>query len=70
LRKLSEEELENIVRELKILKAQAQQVAEAMGIRYSEALMLLALRECVIANVRLQALQQVATKAKGDSRGG
>jgi hypothetical protein len=69
LRKLSEEELENIVRELRILKTQASQIAEAMGIKYSEALMLLILRECVILNARLQA-QQVATKAQGDARGG
>jgi hypothetical protein len=70
LRRLSEEELENIVRELKVLKTQASQIAEAMGIKYSEALMLLILRECVILNARLQALQQVATRVQGDTRGG
>jgi antitoxin component of RelBE/YafQ-DinJ toxin-antitoxin module len=70
LRKLSEEELENIVRELRILKTQAQQVAEAMGIKYSEALLLLVLRECVIANARLQATQQIHVKGQGDARGG
>jgi hypothetical protein len=69
LRKLSEEELESIVRELKVLKAQASQVAEAMGVKYIEALMLLVLRECVIINAKLQA-QQVATRAQGDARGG
>ena len=70
MRRLSEEELENIVRELKILKTQAHQVAEAMGIKYSEALMLLILRECVILNARLQAAQQVVERAQGDARGG
>jgi antitoxin component of RelBE/YafQ-DinJ toxin-antitoxin module len=70
LRKLSEEELENIVRELKILKAQASQIAEAMGIKYSEALMLLVLRECVILNARLQAAQQIRVRGQGDTRGG
>lgn len=70
MRRLSEEELENIVRELKILKAQAHQVAEAMGIKYGEALMLLILRECVILNARLQALQQAHMRGQGDTRGG
>jgi hypothetical protein len=70
LRRLSEEELENIVRELKVLKTQASQIAEAMGIKYSEALMLLILRECVILNARLQAAQQVVERAQGDARGG
>ena len=69
MRKLSDEELENIVRELRVLKAQASQVAEAMGVKYSEALMLLVLRECVIINAKLQA-QQVATRAQGDTHGG
>jgi antitoxin component of RelBE/YafQ-DinJ toxin-antitoxin module len=70
LRKLSEEELENIIRELKVLKAQASQIAEAMGVKYSEALMLLVLRECVILNARLQATQQVHVRVQGDARGG
>jgi antitoxin component of RelBE/YafQ-DinJ toxin-antitoxin module len=70
LRRLSEEELENIVRELKVLKTQASQIAEAMGIKYSEALMLLILRECVILNARLQATQQVVERAQGVARGG
>lgn len=70
MRRLSEEELENIVRELKVLKTQASQIAEAMGIKYSEALMLLILRECVILNARLQAAQQVVERAQGDARGG
>jgi hypothetical protein len=70
LRKLGEDELESIIRELKVLKAQASQIAEAMGVKYSEALLLLVLRECVILNARLQATQQVATRAQGDARGG
>ncbi len=58
-RRLSEEELRVIASELNILRSQARQVAKAMGLKYWEALMLLALREAVIAsNVCRQTVMQ------------
>ncbi len=57
-RLLSEEELRVILAEIENLREQARQVADAMGIEYIEALMLLALREAVIAS---NACRQVLT---------
>jgi len=48
LRRLSEQEIEAIRIDLTNLRLQARQVADALGLRYSEALMLLILRELVI----------------------
>ena len=59
-RLLSEEELRVILAEIENLREQARQVADAMGIEYIEALMLLALREAVIAsNVCRQVLTTI-----------
>ena len=57
-RLLSEEELRVVLAEIENLREQARQVADAMGIEYIEALMLLALREAVIAS---NACRQVLT---------
>jgi hypothetical protein len=56
LRRLSAEEIEAIRVDLTNLRLQARQVAEALGLKYSEALALLILRELVILQRRLDAL--------------
>jgi hypothetical protein len=58
LRRLSAEEIEAIRVDLTNLRLQARQVAEALGLKYSEALALLILRELVILQMRLGALAQ------------
>jgi antitoxin component of RelBE/YafQ-DinJ toxin-antitoxin module len=64
LKRLSREELAAVARDLEVLREQARQVAEEMGIRYSEALLLLILREAVIANKRIEALVREAAQAR------
>jgi hypothetical protein len=54
LRRLSKEELEAIVRDVEVLREQARQVSEELGLKYHEALLLLALREVVILNRRVE----------------
>jgi Tfp pilus assembly protein PilO len=63
LRRLSREELEAVTRDLEVLREQARQIAEELGLKYTEALLLLALRESVIANRRVeQLLRQLAER--------
>jgi antitoxin component of RelBE/YafQ-DinJ toxin-antitoxin module len=54
LRRLSREELAAVIRDLEVLREQARQVSEELGVEYSEALLLLILREVVIANKRVE----------------
>jgi hypothetical protein len=54
LRRLSREELEAVARDVEVLRAQARQVSEELGLKYSEALLLLILREVVILNRRVE----------------
>lgn len=54
MRRLSKEELEAIVRDVEVLREQARQVSEELGLKYHEALLLLALREVVILNRRVE----------------
>jgi hypothetical protein len=54
LRRLSKEELEAIARDIEVLREQAGQVSEELGLKYHEALLLLALREVVILNRRVE----------------
>ena len=54
MRRLSSEELAAVVRDLEVLREQARQVSEEMGVEYSEALLLLILREVVILNRRVE----------------
>jgi len=58
LRRLSSEEIESIRIDLTNLQLQARQVADALGLRYSEVLMLLVLRELIIVQRRLDAVIQ------------
>lgn len=58
LRRLSEQEIEAIRIDLTNLRLQARQVADALGLRYSEALMLLILRELVILQRKLDLVIQ------------
>ena len=63
MRRLSKEELEAISIDLEVLREQARQVSEELGLKYHEALLLLALREIVILNRRVeQWLKQYAGK--------
>jgi hypothetical protein len=64
LRRLSREELAAVIRDLEVLREQARQVSEEMGIRYIEALLLLVLREAVIANKRIEALVREVAQAR------
>jgi len=54
LKRLSREELEVVGRDIEILREQARQVAEELGLKYTEALLLLILREIVILNRRIE----------------
>jgi hypothetical protein len=54
LRRLSREELEAVARDIEVLREQARQVAEELGLKYTEALLLLILREAVILNKRVE----------------
>ena len=54
MRRLSREEVEVVGRDIEILREQARQVAEELGLKYSEALLLLILREIVILNRRIE----------------
>jgi hypothetical protein len=54
LRRLSREELEAVARDLEVLREQARQVSEELGLKYTEALLLLILREAVILNRRVE----------------
>ena len=56
LKSLSRHELDNIIRDLELLRTQALQISEAMGLKYEEALMLLILREAVILQKKLDQL--------------
>jgi len=58
LKSLSRHELDNIIRDLELLRTQALQISEAMGLKYEEALMLLILREAVILQKKLDQLLQ------------
>ena len=62
MRRLSREELEAVARDLEVLREQARQVSEELGLKYSEALLLLILREVVILNKRVEALQRVTER--------
>ena len=66
--KLSRQELEAVVRDIVILREQAMQIAEELGIKYTQALLLLILRETVILNKKLDSiLQQIWDLAKKES---
>ena len=66
--RLSRSELETVIRDIVILREQARQISEEMGIRYSEALLLLILRETVILNKKIDILlQQVQILAKKET---
>jgi len=68
LPKLSRQELEAVVRDIVILREQAMQIAEELGIKYTQALLLLILRETVILNKKLDSiLQQIWDLAKKES---
>ena len=54
MKRLSREELEVVGRDIEILREQARQVAEELGLKYTEALLLLTLREIVILNRRIE----------------
>ena len=54
MRRLSREELEAVARDIEVLREQARQVAEELGLKYTEALLLLILREAVILNKRVE----------------
>lgn len=54
MRRLSREELEAVARDLEVLREQARQVSEELGLKYTEALLLLILREAVILNRRVE----------------
>jgi antitoxin component of RelBE/YafQ-DinJ toxin-antitoxin module len=58
LRRLSSEEIESIRIDLTNLQLQARQIADALGLRYSEALMLLILRELIIVQRKLDTVIQ------------
>lgn len=66
--RLSRSELETVIRDIVILREQARQISEEMGIRYSETLLLLILRETVILNKKIDILlQQVQILAKKET---
>ena len=66
--KLSRPELETVVRDIVILREQAMQIAEEMGIKYTQALLLLILRETVILNKKMDSiLQQIWELVKKES---
>jgi len=68
LYRLSRSELETVIRDIVILREQARQISEEMGIRYSETLLLLILRETVILNKKIDILlQQVQILAKKET---
>jgi len=68
LAKLSRVELEAVIRDLVILREQAMQIAEEMGIKYTQALLLLILRETVILNKKMDSiLQQIWELVKKES---
>ena len=66
-RRLSEEELRVISAELSLLRSQAKQVAKATGLKYWEALLLLTLREAVIAS---NTCRQTTMQPKPTDQGG
>jgi hypothetical protein len=64
LRRLSREELEAVARDLEVLREQARQVSEELGLKYYEALLLLTLREAVIASRRAEQLMRQLAERK------
>ena len=60
--KLSRVELEAVIRDLVILREQAMQIAEELGIKYTQALLLLILRETVILNKKMDSILQLIFK--------
>lgn len=64
MRRLSREELEAVARDLEVLREQARQVSEELGLKYYEALLLLTLREAVIASRRAEQLMRQLAERK------
>jgi parvulin-like peptidyl-prolyl isomerase len=68
LAKLSRVELEAVIRDLVILREQVMQIAEELGIKYTQALLLLVLRETVILNKKIDSiLQQILNLEKQEN---
>lgn len=66
--KLSRVELEAVIRDLVILREQVMQIAEELGIKYTQALLLLVLRETVILNKKIDSiLQQILNLEKQEN---
>jgi parvulin-like peptidyl-prolyl isomerase len=57
--KLSRVELEAVIRDLVILREQVMQIAEELGIKYTQALLFLVLRETVILNKKIDSILQL-----------